>query len=106
MTTQMAERIPARIEPMGSPDPAVRRESEGLDRGPKIGAAPTHWRQVVWVGWILGIATVWGGGGIVAAAAWWILYWPAIMAGAMLYSLVREGQTPSQLAHRPASLAD
>jgi hypothetical protein len=43
-----------------------------------------------WAGWIAGIALSWTTSGIVAAGAWWLLYWPAILGVAVVFSRLEE----------------
>jgi hypothetical protein len=63
-------------------------------------------RTLVWLGWFAGIVVAGMAAGVDAAAAWWGMYWPVILAGAMLHSHLREWRATSRLHERPVGVAD
>ena len=69
------------------------------DAGPEKGRRMENQATALapWAGWIGGIALSWTTSGLVAAGAWWLLYWPALLGVAVMYSRLED--------HRQAEVA-
>ena len=48
-----------------------------------------------WTVWVAGIALSWATFGVVVAGLWWMLYWPVMLSGAMLYSILEDREGPN-----------
>lgn len=61
---------------------------------------------MVWIGWLVGIAGAGRAGGVAPAVAWWILYWPALLSGALISSALRERRAASRVGGRAVGVPE
>jgi hypothetical protein len=56
-----------------------------------------------WTVWVAGIALAWATLGMIVAGLWWMLYWPVMLGGAVLYSILEDRRKPNThfSNHRP-----